>query len=808
MTDFGYPLTERARAVLGAAEQAAAEGGKRYVGTEDLLLGLLRTDCAATDILIKHEISEERIGDLVGRLISIDSAQTPPAADGAVRWTPKARDVIVLARSIADRGGQKQIGTEHLLMALLSQEDSICMRLLRTAGASDESILREIYQSMGEEGLVYLEAAQEAQPAPGEERYTGKLADFSRDLTAMAAAGTLGTVIGRTEELARLIRTLSRKTKNNPCLIGEPGVGKTAIVEKLAAEIAAGNVPDAVRGKRVLALDLAGMVAGTKYRGEFEERIQGVVREASEAGDILLFIDELHTLIGAGGAEGALDAANILKPALSRGELQVIGATTVDEYRKHIEKDAALERRFQPIMIEEPSEEQTVEILYGLRGEYERHHGVKITDGALLAAAQLSARYISDRFLPDKAIDLLDETAAKVRLTGAKTGRELSDAARERRRLTAEMERAVLHREFAALSALREETDRLERETLEKHTAKRRGAAPRVTENDVAGVISDWTKIPASKLTEGESARLRNLEKLLHKRIVSQDEAVSAVAKAVRRGRVGLKDPRRPVGSFLCLGPTGVGQTELARALAEALFGREEAMIRVDMSEYMEQHSVSKIIGSPPGYVGYDDAGQLTEKIRRHPYSVVLFDEIEKAHPDVMNILLQILDDGRITDAHGKTVNFENTILVMTTNAGSQMTTAPVGFSDNPELQSAERTSRALSEFLRPEFINRVDEIITFRQLTPENFVQIASLMLSDLQKTLDDKGIRMTFTPAAAELIARESYSVKFGARNMRRYIQTHVEDVIATDMVAKRGDVSAVSVDADGNELKILSL
>ena len=798
-----FHLTPAARESLTAAEEAALLLNQSYVGTEHLLLGLIRVDSGTAEVLHHYEVGEKRVLELMDSLVSV-------GAETAVRkktpdWSPKARMAVETGVQEAERMGQKTAGTEHLLMGLLSEEDSVAMRLLRTMNINDQKLLVDLYQAMGEEGIPYLMELRDKNSGEGME--AGSLLEqFSKDLTAMAAAGKLDPVIGRDQELLRMVRTLSRRTKNNPCLIGEPGVGKTAIVEKLAAQIADGTAPASMAGKRVLALDLAGMVAGTKYRGEFEERIKGVVNEAIADGNVLLFLDELHTLIGAGGSEGGLDAANILKPALSRGELQVIGATTVDEYKKHIEKDAALERRFQQIMVEEPTEQETKEILFGLREKYEAHHHLKISDEAVEAAATLSARYISDRFLPDKAIDLMDEAASKVQLGDGAADKKLSALNEEKARLAEEKLLALKDNDFAAAKALMAEERKLD-EKITRRKKSLQTAAPVVTEEDIAAVVADWTRIPVSRLTQSESGRLRRLEAELHKRLIGQEDAVKAVSMAVRRGRVGLKDPKRPIGSFLFLGPTGVGKTELAKALAEALFGKEDAMIRVDMSEYMEQHSVSKLIGSPPGYVGYEEGGQFSDRVRRNPYSVILFDEIEKAHPDIFQVLLQILDDGHITDAQGRKVNFKNTIIIMTSNAGAQRIVEPkkLGFSAGEDAKADYEAMKngvmeEVRRIFRPEFINRIDEIQVFRSLTSEDLKKILDNQLKELSDRLSAAmDIRLKVTAEAKKQILKKGYDPKYGARPLKRAIQTLVEDPLSMEVLDGRlhaGDTARVGI------------
>ncbi len=756
-----YPFTKVAEEALASSVNCAKEMHELYVGTEHLMLGLLSTDCVVSEVASQMDITADKFREAMDKLVSLRDRGRGRKSDP--EWSPRVLDAFEKSWQIAQRTGRGQIGTEHLMLGLFNQQDNVAMRLLNTLNFDSERFVGNLCQAMGEDGAVYFRDSQEDRrdAAAG----TPTIERFSRDMTQLAADGKMDRVIGRDVEIKRLIRTLSRRTKNNPCLIGEPGVGKTAIVERLAQEISAGNVPDSLRGKRLLALDMAGMVAGTKYRGEFEERIENVIREAASDGNILLFMDELHTLIGAGGAEGALDAANILKPALSRGEIQIIGATTVDEYRKHIEKDAALERRFQPIMVEEPSEAETEEILKGLKGYFEEHHGVVIADSAAETAARLSARYISDRFLPDKAIDVLDEACARV----------VMDRAGSRRRSAADR--------------------------------------PEVDAEAVAGVIGDLTGIPVSRLTQSESARLADLEKQLHRRIISQDEAVTAVSNAVRRGRVGLKDPKRPVGSFLFLGPTGVGKTELARALAGALFGRDDAMIRVDMSEYMEAHSVSKLIGSPPGYVGYDEGGQLSEKIRRNPYCVLLFDEIEKAHPDIFHVLLQILDDGHITDAQGRRIDFRNTIIIMTSNAGAERIITPrsLGFTADSSAEAdyhkmKEGVMEEVRRIFKPEFLNRIDEILVFRQLAREDVRQILNLQLRELaDRVRAAMGFTLKVTVPAREYLMKKGFDPKYGARPLRRAIQTELEDPLALRILSEGAD-GPVTAGFDTKQQKIV--
>ena len=757
------PYTAKAQRALDLAGKTSKNLKHNYIGTEHILLGLMKEGTGvAAQILADNGVEEAQLLQLIKDLIAPSSSVAVEERDG---YTPKTGMVLDMAAAEADRFRSESIGTEHLLLAIIKSMDCAASRLMNTMNVNMQKMYIDILVAMGEDTNAYKEDFQNGKPIRRKDGPTSMLDQYSRDLTRMAVEDELDPVIGREQEIERVIQILSRRGKNNPCLIGEPGVGKTAIVEGLAQRIVSGVVPDSVANRRVVTLDLSGMVAGSKYRGEFEERIKRVIHEVTSSGNIILFIDEIHTIIGAGSAEGAIDASNILKPAMARGEIQLIGATTIEEYRKYVEKDAALERRFQPVTVEEPTVEQTVEILKGLRGRYELHHQVEITDRGLAAAAKLSARYINDRFLPDKAIDLIDEAAAKVRLAGFPVPDKL-----------------------------------LKR--CQKNNEKRRLT---VGENEIADVVSGWTKIPVKKLTEGEAERLQKLEKILHKRVVGQEEAVSAVARAVRRGRVGLKDPNRPIGSFLFLGPTGVGKTEISKALAEAMFGDEQAIIRVDMSEYMEKHSVSKLIGSPPGYVGYDEGGQLSEKVRRHPYSVILFDEIEKAHPDVFNILLQVLDDGRITDAQGRRVDFKNTIIIMTSNAGAQAIVEPkkLGFASNEdEKQDYERMKGGVMEevkrIFKPEFINRIDEMLVFRMLNKEDMKKIVALMTKNLvERCKTQMDIQLVIRDTAKSYVVEKAYDPKFGARPLRRMIQIEIEDKLAEEILSgavKKGDTVAI--------------
>lgn len=797
------PYTKQAQKVIELTTKAARSMHHNYIGTEHLLLGLLKEGSGvAACVLMDAGVEETRLVELIEDLIA-------PSSDVAVLdrkgYSPRIQHIIETADQEAERFDNENIGTEHLLIALLKEADCAGVRLLNTLGVNIQKIYIETLVAMGEDANRYKEeiAASKSGKKKAVE-VTPTLDQYSRDLTAMAAYGEIDPVIGREAEIARVIQILSRRTKNNPCLIGEPGVGKTAIAEGLAQRIVSGLVPDTVRGKRVVTLDLSGMVAGSKYRGEFEERIKKVIREVTEAGNVLLFIDELHTIIGAGGAEGAIDASNILKPSLARGEIQLIGATTLEEYRKYIEKDAALERRFQPVTVEEPTEEQAIEILKGLRERYEKHHHVQITDAGIEAAVKLSIRYIADRYLPDKAIDLMDEASSKVRLGGFKMPEKISELERKIAQLEDDMETALMEQRFEDAGAIRKEKEAV-RKKYEKQVEKYHRDADKkklvVGENEIAEIVSDWTKIPVKRLAEGEAARLNRLEKTLHKRVVGQEEAVSAVARAVRRGRVGLKDPHRPIGSFLFLGPTGVGKTEITKALAEAVFGDEQAMIRVDMSEYMEKHSVSKMIGSPPGYVGYEEGGQLSEKVRRKPYSVILFDEIEKAHPDVFNVLLQVLDDGQITDAQGRRVDFKNTIIIMTSNAGAQSIIAPkkLGFAaGEDEKKNYEYMKNGVMEevqrIFKPEFLNRIDETIVFRALNKEDMKKIVTILSKSLIDRCEKQmGIHLTITGSVKGYIAEKAYNPKYGARPLRRMIQTQIEDMLAEEILSgkiKPGD------------------
>ena len=794
--------TAKAKKAIDIATRISKSLHHSYIGTEHILLGLLKEGTGvASQVLADNGVEYDKVLELIEELIAPGNA-VAVLEDGL---SPRAAHVLEVSKAEAARFHSEKIGTEHLLIAMIKETECVASRLLNTLSVNVQKMYVDTLIAMGEDVSQYKDEFQNGKPGKRKNAEgTPSLDQFSRDLTELARDGKLDPVVGREAEIDRVIQILSRRSKNNPCLIGEPGVGKTAIVEGIAERIMGGLIPDTVLGKRVVSLDLSGIVAGSKYRGEFEERIKKVLAEVAKAGNVLLFIDEIHTIIGAGGAEGAIDASNILKPALARGEVQVIGATTIEEYRKYIEKDAALERRFQPVVVEEPTEEEAISILKGLRGQYESHHHVTITDEAVEAAVRLSARYINDRFLPDKAIDLMDEAAAKVRLHVGGDPREAAELRREIAESQETLEQALSGGDLEAAREAQTKRQELE-EKLEKLNAKAKQGGRRhhqtVGEDEIADVVSGWTKIPVKKLTEGEAARLKKLEATLHKRVIGQEEAVSAVAKAVRRGRVGLKDPKRPIGSFLFLGPTGVGKTEISKALAEAVFGQEQAMIRVDMSEYMEKHSVSKMIGSPPGYVGHEDGGQLSEKVRRNPYAVILFDEIEKAHPDVFNILLQVLDDGHITDSQGRKVDFKNTIIIMTSNAGAQAIVEPkkLGFaSGNDEKQNYERMKGSVMEEVRrifkPEFLNRIDETIVFRALNKDDMKQIVGLMTKELAKRCETQlGITLVVRDAAKQYIVDKAYDPKYGARPLRRKIQDEIEDPLAEKLLdgsIRRGD------------------
>jgi len=801
-------FTPRAEEVLRLSQEAAEEMGHGYVGSEHLLLGLIREEEGiAHRVLSEYGVTDEMVCDVLQRSVGKGLSGAAPSQG----LTPRAKSVVELAVSEAARMGSSYIGTEHLLMGILREGGNMALRILRTMGVDPKKMYSSIVKKLNDTPHTVTSGVSAANRESDKKNKT--LAEFTRDLTEAARTGKLDPVIGRDKEIQRVIQILSRRTKNNPVLIGEPGVGKTAIAEGLAERIVSGDVPEELLDKKLLSLDLSGMVAGTKYRGEFEERIKNTLAEVKKAGNVILFIDELHTIVGAGSAEGAVDAANIIKPALGRGEIRVIGATTLNEYRKYIEKDAALERRFQPVTVGEPTPEATLEILKGLRDKYEAHHKLTITDEALEAAVQLSKRYIGDRFLPDKAIDLMDEAASQVRMTAEASSPDLKALEEKIAALHREKSEAVTAQDFEKAAQLRDieknyqEQVEIERDNWRKQMAQNRGS---VTADDVAKVVAGWTGIPVTRLTEDESMRLLKLEEKLHQRVVGQDEAVNAVAKAIRRSRVGLKDPKRPIGSFLFLGPTGVGKTELCKTLAEAMFGDENAMVRIDMSEYMEKHTVSRLVGSPPGYVGHEEGGQLTEKVRRKPYSVVLFDEIEKAHEDVWNILLQILEDGIVTDSQGRKVDFKNTIIVMTSNVGAKNITADaarLGFDggDKEEKESEEAhfgrirdaVMADLKRTFRPEFLNRIDEIIVFRQLTEDNIRQIARRMLDVTGARMAQQGITLEADDDAVAELARDGFDPQYGARPLRRAIQSMVEDAVAEKMLEgelKSGDTAHV--------------
>ena len=811
-------FTQRAQSALTKAQEAAQEMGHSYVGTEHILLGIAReSEGLGAKVLHDNGLDEELITELIEKFVGRGAPGIP-----AQGLTPNAKRVVELAIMCANQLGHSFIGTEHLLMALLREPDCAATRLIASTGADVNKLYTDIVDIFRSSDY----RPQQGQPTPaasaGRSGGKGKsdtktLDQFSRDLNKAAQNGELDPVIGREKEIQRVIQILSRRTKNNPVLIGEPGVGKTAIAEGLAQLIVAGDVPEDLRDKRVVSLDLTGMLAGTKYRGDFEERIKAAIQEAHKAGNVILFIDELHTIIGAGAAEGAIDAANIIKPALGRGEIQVVGATTLNEYRKHIEKDAALERRFQPVMVEEPSPEESVEIIKGLRDKYEAHHKLTITDEAIEAAVTMSGRYINDRYLPDKAIDLMDEACSRVRMKTLTPPNDLKDIEKRIDALVNEKEAAINAQDYERAAklrdeekAVRDELDEARKKWDDSRAGQRSGKS--VGAEDIAEVVSGWTGIPVTSLTETESERLLKMEEILHRRVIGQDEAVSAVSRAIRRGRVGLKDPKRPVGSFLFLGPTGVGKTELCKALAEAVFGDENAMIRIDMSEYMEKHTVSKLIGSPPGYVGYDEGGQLTEKVRRKPYSVILFDEIEKAHEDVFNVMLQIMDDGVLTDSQGRKVDFKNTIIVMTSNIGARNITdrqKKLGFAGADEgngVKSVEEirelVMKDLKNTFRPEFLNRIDDIIVFSQLTREDIRQIASHMIATVAERLKGLGIGLTVMDEALDKLAEEGFDPVYGARPLRRKIQSALEDQVAEKMLdgtLKDGDTARATLEND---------
>lgn len=790
MYRFNY-FTQKSNDALNYAIKAAENLGHNYVGSEHILLGLLKTESGvAYSVLDAKGITAADMEDFIKENIGVGNPTRLTPDD----FTPRSKRVLDVAFQLARGMLNSFVDTEHILLALLQEGDSYAVKFINSMGIDERQLFEEIVSSVGRGDARPNENGRKGKNGKSK---TPTLDEFGKDLTALAKEGKIDPVIGREEEIQRVIQILSRRTKNNPCLIGEPGVGKTAIAEGLALKIVRNEVPELLAGKKIVALDLTSMVAGTKYRGDFEERIKKAMDEVKNAKDVILFIDEVHTIIGAGAAEGATDAANILKPSLARGEIQVIGATTIDEYRKNIEKDAALERRFQPVMVGEPTEEETIEILKGLRDKYEAHHKVKITDDAIVNAVKMSSRYIADRFLPDKAIDLIDEAASRVRLKAYTVPDNLKEMEKELKSLEEEKASAVRAQDFEQAAVIRDKENKLKTlldEEKEKWKNLSSHQVKEITTDDIASVVSSWTGIPATQITEEESERLLNMEKILHERIVGQDQAVSSVARAIRRGRAGLKNPKRPIGSFIFLGPTGVGKTELCKTLAEAMFGDEDAIIRLDMSEYMEKHTVSKLIGSPPGYVGFDEGGQLTEKIRRKPYSVVLFDEIEKAHPDVFNMLLQILEDGVLTDSQGRKVSFKNAIIIMTSNVGASKITDPksaLGFGDDhkDENENIEKLVMAdLRATFKPEFLNRVDEIIVFKQLEKEDIEEIARRMLVSLKKQLAELGTEVTFTDAAISAIADAGFDKVYGARPLRRAIQTKIEDKLSELILEKK--------------------
>ena len=803
--------TEKAKKAIDLAKRLSKTMHYNYVGTEHVLAGLLKEGTGvAAEVLMANGVELSKLLQMIEELISTGEATLVAEKDGL---SPRTQRILKRAEEEAYHMGYDDVGTEHILLSIIKEGDCAASRLLNTLSVNAQKLMTDTLTAIGEDPAKYREEFAKSRSAGRNTSQTPTLDQYSRDLTVMAADGELDPIIGRKQETERVIQILSRRGKNNPCLIGEPGVGKTAIVEGIAESIANGTVPQMLLNKRLVSLDMSGLVAKSKYRGEFEERIKKVINEVASAGNVILFIDELHTIIGAGGAEGSLDASNILKPAMARGEVQVIGATTIEEYRKYIEKDAALERRFQPIIVEEPSMEDTVEILKGIRHLYEEHHNVEISDEAVEAAVTLSARYVNDRFLPDKAIDLMDEAAAKVHLGLLGSSDGLSELKQNIRQVEEDMDDSLLAGDIELTRTLKEKKETLLKELVNKEKKLKKSSRGRkqiIGENEIADIVAGWTKIPVNKLTENEASRLQKLEVILGKRVIGQEEAITAVSKAVRRGRVGLKDPKRPIGSFLFLGPTGVGKTEVSKALAEAVFGKEDAMIRVDMSEYMEKHSVSKLIGSPPGYVGHEDGGQLSEKVRRNPFSVILFDEIEKAHPDVFNILLQVLDEGHITDSQGRKVDFKNTIIIMTSNAGAQSIIEPkrLGFgSKEDEKQEHQKMKDGVMEEVRrifkPEFLNRIDETLVFRALTKDDMKKIVTILAKELQKRCKEQlNIELLIRDNAKTFIVDKAYDRKYGARPLKRKLQDEVEDVLAEQIIAgkiKSGDKVTVSVKKD---------
>ena len=811
-----YKFTNSAQNVIEIAKEIAVELGHNYIGTEHILYGLTEEENGvASRVLENQGITPENVLEEIENLIGRDDEKEITS----LSFTPRTKRIIENAFVEARKLDSEYIGTEHILIGIMREADSIAVRIMLDLGINPQKLYNEIVKVLEEDENINMQDGGSNKNS-GSYNSTPTLNQYGTDLTKEASMGKLDPVIGRKNEIERVVQILSRRTKNNPCLIGEPGVGKTAVVEGLAEKIVQGDVPELLKNKRVVTIDLSSMVAGAKYRGDFEERIKKALNEVKKAGDVILFIDEIHTIVGAGSAEGAIDAANILKPLLARGEIQLIGATTLNEYRKYIEKDSALERRFSPVTVNEPTHEETVQILKGIRDKYEAHHNIKITDEAINSAVKLSTRYINDRFLPDKAIDLIDEASSKIRLTSLEEPESIKELENKIQNMNQEKEDAVKIQKFEKAAKLRDEVNSL-KEELEKEKNKWKNkktkTIPKLTEEDIAKVIASWTGIPAAKITQDENKKLKNLDKELHKRVIGQNEAVEAVAKAIRRSRVGLKNPNRPIGSFLFLGPTGVGKTELSKALAESLFGTEDSIIRIDMSEFMEPHSVAKLIGAPPGYVGFDDGGQLTEKIRRKPYSVILFDEIEKAHPDVMNMLLQILEDGRLTDSQGRTVNFKNTVIIMTSNIGARLITEKksLGFansSDEDETKEYEDIKKnvmaELKKELRPEFINRIDDIIVFHKLNDDEIRSIIDLLLKNVEQRLVEQGLNIKIDKSVKELIAKKGVDKEFGARPLRRAIQNIVEDKLAEEILdgnIKTGVEAKLVAKDDKVELKV---
>ena len=808
-------FTEKARIAISEAHVCAAELGHNYIGSEHLLMGLIREGSGvAAKALEKANLTEEKVTDKIKEYIGTAQPINP---ETELPLTPRTKRILEMSSFEARRLGHSYIGTEHILMAIIRDGNGVAAKIIAANGINLSMFYADTVHSIEGKNDIDPMSSESTHPQASQNTKTPTLDQFGRDFTALAREDKFDPVIGRSEEIERVTQILSRRTKNNPCLIGEPGVGKTAVIEGLAQKIASGDVPEPLKVKRLVSVDLSSMVAGAKYRGEFEERLKKVINEVLEAQNVILFIDEFHTIVGAGSAEGSMDASNILKPFLARGELQLIGATTLKEYKKYIEKDAALERRFQPVTVGEPTVDETVEILKGIRDKYEAHHGVNITDEALVAAAKLSSRYITDRFLPDKAIDLVDEAASKKRLGSQTQPPELREKEARLEILKSEKEEAITAQDFEKAAKIRDEEKKITDEAEEiKKQWQGSGTSSGLTidEDDIARILSDWTHIPASKIKEEETEKLRHLEEILHARVIGQNEAVSAVSKAIKRGRAGLKDPKRPIGSFLFLGPTGVGKTELSKTLAEAIFGSENALIRIDMSEYMEKHAVSKFIGSPPGYVGFEEGGQLTEKIRKHPYSVILFDEDEKAHPDVFNIMLQVLEDGILTDAQGRRVDFKNTVIIMTSNLGAKeilgKMTSHLGFGSSSKEDEAksdrekirEKVMEQVKNAFKPEFLNRIDEIIVFDRLSEDDIKQIAKIMLNSLNDRLADNGIKVEFTDEAISKIAKSGFDVTYGARPLRRAIQTEIEDMLSEKIIdgeVKNGDSITVDVSED---------